>query len=218
MNFTLKLVLSFCIVIPAAIGIFRFRIIDPAYRPFIFCIWIGCCNEIISYLLMRNGHSNAINTNLYALIESLLFTLQFKRWGLFGRRKLLFISIIAFLCAAWLVENIIISAITQFDSYFLIAYSSMLCFMSIAMINRLIGTERGSLFKNPEFLICITFVIYYTFSVLSETFWIYGLGESVTFTQHIENISVVTNLVANLLYSFAIIWMPTKRRFTLPSS
>jgi len=217
MNFTLKLVLGFCIVIPTVIGLIRFRLIDRAYQPFIYCIWIGCCNEIFSYILIKGGHPNAINNNVYWLIESLLFTYQFERWGLFSRRKLLFVSIIAILCVAWLSENFIISEIEQFDSYFLIAYSSLLCFMSIALINRLISTERGSLLKNAEFVICVTFVIYYAFNVLVEVFWIYGLSGNKIFVQNVTNISVFTNLLANLLYSYAIIWMPTKRRFTLPS-
>jgi len=217
MNFTLQVVLSSCIVIPAIIGLIRFRFVDRAYQPFIYCICLGCSNEILNYILMRGKHSNAINNNIYWLIESLLFIYQFKRWGLFRGKMFLYGSIISILCVAWLAENFIISQIVEFDSYFIITYSSLLCFMSIALINRIIVTERGTLVKNAEFVICVTFVIYYAFSVFSEAFRIYGLGENREFRLNIANISMFTNLLANLLYSYAIIWMPTKRRFTLPS-
>src|SRR5436305_402363 len=115
MNYKLKILLSFCILIPAVIGLIRFRNIDSAYRPFIYCIWIGLTNEVISYILVKGRHSNVINNNIYGLIEFLLFTYQFKLWGLFRKRNILFTCIISALCLAWIFENFIISQITQFE-------------------------------------------------------------------------------------------------------
>lgn len=217
MGFTVAALLSLCIIIPAGIGLVRFSKIGPVYHPFIYCIWIGFFNELLSVIIVKTGYSNALNGNIYMLAESLLFTWQFKNWKLFGKNKVSFPFIVIIICIAWLFESVIISGITVFNSYFLITYSFILSLMSIHLLSRLILAERGNLLKNPVFLICIAFIIYYTFSVLAEAFWIYGF-QSKSFTSKVRSISLLTNLIAILLYSIAIIWMPPKQRFTLPSS
>lgn len=217
MNFTLKAVLSFCIVVPAFIGVIRFSKISPVFRPFIYCIWIGLFNELLSLTIIKSGYSNAVNLNIYLLIEALFFTWQFKNWKLLEKNKWLFLFTIGIICLTWLLMNLVIFRITRFNSYFLITYSFILSLMAITLLSRLILIERRSLLKNPIFIICIAFIIYYTFSVLSEAFWIYGLNENKNFRINVATISVITNLIANLLYSLAIIWMPNKQRFTLPS-
>jgi len=209
--------LSFCILFPALAGLIRFAKISPVFHPFIYCIWIGVFNECLSILIIKSGHSNAVNFNIYMLVESFFFLWQFKNWKFFENHKHSFSILLGVICFAWLLETVIIFKVTSFSSYFLITYSCMLSLMSINLLSRLILTERGSLLKNPVFIICIAFIIYYTFSVLSEAFWVYGLNESKDFRLNVSNISVFTNLLANLLYTFAIIWMPNKQRFSLPS-
>jgi hypothetical protein len=44
---------------------------------------VGLLNEIISFIVAQSGHSNSLNNNIYALIESLLIAWQFKEWDLF---------------------------------------------------------------------------------------------------------------------------------------
>ncbi len=83
MNFTLLVIFSFSIFIAAIIGGIRYARISAVYHPFLYCLWIGSANEILSYFLIRARHSTAINISIYILIESLLFTWQFKNWGLF---------------------------------------------------------------------------------------------------------------------------------------
>ena len=125
--------------------------------------------------------------------------------------------IVALIISAWVLENFIFFKITRYNSYFLITYSFLVSFMSISIINRLIVTERKKLVKNPIFILCVAFVVYYTFSVLSEAFWIYGIDENYGLSIKIHSISVLTNFIAILLYSVAILWMPSKQKFTLPS-
>ena len=218
MNFYESAILSLSIIIPGIIGLIRFSKINEAYHPFIYCIWIGFVNESINIILALHHYSTYITSNIYILTESVLLTWQFKRWGLFDNSRILFRLIIAILFAAWIAETLMINNIKVYASYFSIIYSSILTFLSITVINRLIVTERRSLLKNATFIICIAFVIYYTYNVLSEVFWRYGMDENVNFQNKVYEISVVTNFLSIILYSLAILWMPTKRRFTLPSS
>lgn len=162
-------------------------------------------------------YSNAVISNIYVLVESALLTWQFERWKLFEKKKFLYYGIIATFVIIWLLENLVISKITYFSSYFRIVYSFAIVMMSIITINRLIVTERKSILKNPNFIICIAFVFYYTLKIMVEAFWVYDITDK-DFTTNVYNISVITNFIANLLYTVAILWMPTKQKFTLPSS
>ena len=218
MDFTFDVLLSFCIIIPVIIGFARFSKINRAYYPFIFCILLGLVNEVLSYCLVLSGHYNTVNCNIFMLLESLLLLWQFKNWGLFQKNKILLPVIVAVLVSTWVLENFIFFKITHYSSYFLITYSFLISFMSISIINRLIITERKRLVKNPTFILCVAFVMYYMFSVLSEAFWIYGLNEKQDFSGKIHRISILTNFIAILFYTVAILWMPSKQKFTLPSS
>ena len=216
MSFLLSIFTSLSIGIAAIIAAIRFRSIHSVFRPFIYCIWLGFINEFVSIILAHVIHNNAVNSNIYVLLESLLITWQFYKWGLFGKYKTLYPSLLILLTTTWLLENFIISNILQFSSWFRVFYSMVIVLMSISELNRQIVRERGMLLKNAEAIICITFILYFTYKVLVETFWLYGLNESTTFQSSVYFILNFINLFSNLIYALAVLWIPTKRRFTLP--
>ena len=218
MNFYLRVLLSLTILFPAIIGIIRFKKINDAYYPFIIYIWVGAINELLSVILLIWRYSNIINLNVYLLIEAMLLMWQFTLWRFFGKSKILRKLLYAALLSFWLTENFLLYSITRYDSYFTIFYSTIFTFISISSINQLIVTERKSLLQNPKFIICAAFVIYFTIVILSEVFWLYGVSQSVAFSNYVISISNITNFIAIILYTLAILWMPIKHRFTLPSS
>lgn len=218
MNFYLVIAFGLSIIFPAIIGLIRYAKINEAYHPFIYYIWIGSINEIFGLIMMYTIKTNIVNLNIYLLAESLLLLWQFKRWRLFSNNSIWLKFIIASLVLVWVTENFIISSITKYDSYFCIYNETINTFMSISIINRLIATERKSLWRNPVFIICSTFVIYYSMSILTEVFWIYGLSLNEALSKNINAISISTNFISIILYTLAIIWMPIKQRFSLPAS
>lgn len=217
MKFTLVDLFSFSILIAAIIGWVRFSKINSAYYPFIYCIWVALVNEILGYFLIYNGISNAINNNVYVLIEAVLITWQFQRWGIFQRIKPVAIILIFILIISWAIEAFLIKGIKYNISYFRIGYSFAIVLMSINMLSDLITKDRKSIVKNSTFLICTGFILYFTFKVLTGVFWLYGLGQNQEFRKSIVWILIYFNLIANLIYALAVLWMPTKQRFTLPS-
>ena len=53
--FTKAAIIGFSILFSGIIGAVKFNRISKLYWPFIICIWIGCINEILSYVLaVRN--------------------------------------------------------------------------------------------------------------------------------------------------------------------
>lgn len=215
MNYFLKEGLSYAIVIPVLFGLIKLRRIDRDYLPLLIFLFLGLLAELVSTYQINRGGSNAIVSNIYVLFESLLIVWQFNKWGLFARAKGLFPFFETFFTAFWLFENFYLSSIDVFSSYFRVVYSFAIVLMSIHTINIVILNENKSILLNPSFLACIAFILYFTYKVLVEIFWLYGLNGSDQFRGHIYNIMAYVNLLANLIYAFAILWVPRKQEYIL---
>ena len=213
MNYTLIVVLGFSIIIPALIGLFRINKIDQTYFPFLICLWVGMVNEIINFILINFIHaSNSVNTNIYCLLEALLYTWLFRNFNLFLNKKAYILSVV-FISLFWLIDHLVISGIQSFNTYFTISYSLLIVFMSIIIINRLI-ISQVNLLMSPVFLICTGLIVYFAMLALTQIFWLYGLNASKAFRQNIYRIMAYVNLTVNLIFSFAILWMNRKQEFT----
>lgn len=215
MNYTLVVILSFSIAIPAVTGWVRFSRIGPAFYPFLLLLTCGFINEVVSYLLTRNGHSNAVNSNIYALMEGLLITIFFQRMRLFNKFQLFFYLISAFLTCLWITDKLIISNIHQFSSYYSLGASFVYVFMSVSMINRLTLVEQQRLARNSVFIICLSFILFFTYALLVEIFWLYGLTSSGLFRHRVYSIMTCINVGVNLIYTLSILWIPRKQEYTL---
>ena len=215
MNYNLVELLSYSIAIPALLGLVRFNKVDRAFIPFLILLWVGLSNEIINTIVISSGNSNAINSNIYILAESFLIVLFFKNLNLFGHSRRVLYFIVSALLILWISEIFIISSIRRFSSYFTITTSFVYVLMSISMINRLIVGEIKTLIRNPVFLICIGVVMFFTYALLVEIFWFYGLNSSREFRIQVYRIMTYINLAVNLIYTLAVLWIPKKREYTL---
>jgi hypothetical protein len=215
--YTLAVISSFTIAIGAIIGLVRFSKINQAYYPFVILLWIGLINESISYLLGRLGFDSQLNNNVYVLVESILITWQFKNWKVFKKSNWLFWIIVCSLLVYWVIEMFFIFGITKLEYNFRILYSFLVVLMSVNKMNDLIVRERRNILKNPIFLICIALILYFSLKVLVELFDLYGISVSYQFQVNVAYTQLYINLIANLIYALAVLWMPTKHRFSMSS-
>lgn len=193
----------------------RFKKVDRAYLPFILLLWVGLLNEIITVVSIDLFKSNAVTSNIYVLVESLLILWFFKNLRLGRKNNKRFHFVALLFIAVWITDNFFISRITRFSSYFRILYNFITVLMSIHMINRLILDERSGLIKNSVFLITIGFIVFFTYKILIEIFWVYGLNASRDFRVEVYRIMTYINLAINLIYALAVLWIPKKREYTL---
>lgn len=215
MSFELNAVFSLSISIGAIIGLVKVRIADPAYFPFLYLLWLGLLNEIASIIILKTGHPNYINYNLYSLAEAILVTWQFRRWRLFERNQRLYYLLQVLLITSWAAENFFIKKFHAFNSYFTIEHSILIVLMSIHMLNRVIFKEPGPLLRNSIFLACLGMIIYFIYAILIDAFWIYGLNQTNEFRFSVYEILSYINLLTNLLFALATIWIPMKREYLL---
>lgn len=196
-----------------------FRKIHGSYRPFLLRIVIASIAEAISSLQIKVLNTgNAVTVNIFTLVETLLWIWQFILWNPSPSNKRLCLTLMPGLTVLWLLENIVLGKIDTFSSLFAILASFVLVFLSINEINRLIAEEKRNLLKNSTFLICCGAIIFYTYRIFVEAFYLFELEQSGTFLANVFLILACVNLFVNLLFALAILWIPTRLRFTLPYS
>ena len=209
-------IIGYSIAIPAIIGLIRFSKISVAYQPFVYYCILDVLNHTLSAILIEVYHSNTINSNIFVLIEAILFLILFKNWGLFKKRMAVFYLLLAILGSVWIIDNLVWHRLNTVNSLYRIAYSFILVLLSIEQLNILISSARRNLLYNSCFLICSGIVIYYTYKATIEVFFLIQLKASNTFYSNIFIILVFVNLFVNLLFSWAVLWIPKKPKFILP--
>ena len=208
-------IIGYSIAIPAIIGLIRFSKINAVYQPFIYYCILDVLNHTLSAILIKVYHSNTINSNIFVLIEAILFLLLFKNWELFKKRIKVFYFLIALLALTWIIDNLILHRLNTVNSLYRIVYSFVLVLLSIEQLNVLISSAKRNLLYNPCFLICSGIVIYYTYKVTLEVFFLIQLKASNTFYSNIFIILIFVNLFVNLIFSWAVLWIPRKPKFIL---
>jgi hypothetical protein len=216
MDFETHVLFSFTAGIAAMIGWIRIRKTDPAFFPFILLLTIGFVTELISFAVMKKGYSNALFYNLFVLTEALLVTQLFYRLGLFQHKKAFYL-LQFFYVLFWVCEYVYRWNATVFLSFFIVLFSSILVFQAIDLMHRVLFTTPHQLYTNPVFLICMGLIVYFTYTILVEIFWFYGLNQSRVFRQRIYEVFSYINLFTNILFILATLWIPLKREYILRS-
>lgn len=217
MSYELNALFSFSVGLGAIIGWVRIKKIDPVFFPFLIWLAVSFLNELCSYYITKSGYSNIINYNIFLLFEVLVINWQFWKWKLYEKQKKLYLGVQSVIAAGWIVEVIIKGGLHQFNSYFIIISSALIVVLSINMLNKIMFKEPSFLLTNSIFLVCIGLVIYFTYSILVETFWQYGLYRSRDFRVSVYEILTYINLITNLIFGIAAIWIPMKPRYILRS-
>jgi hypothetical protein len=204
---------AYSILFPVSAALLRIARINRIFLPFLLLIFCGAANEGLSILLMKEGYTNELSINIYCLVESLLVLWLFWRLRLFTSKKQYF-SITLIFVLVWVADVFFISGINRFCSYFIMVTSFVNTLLSITLINTVIIYERRNFLRNPAFIISVCFIIYFATSFLVECFLKNSNGQDEIFLSRMQQIFDASNLLTNLLYTLAIVWMPTRLRYT----
>ena len=216
----LQFFLSLSIIFAVIIGIVRFRKMDPSYYPFIYNICLALLIEVTHQILMSNGYSHPLVAvlNVYGYLDFFLFTWLFHNWGLFNRKRSVFITVVSIFFVIWLFTNVFYSQFSRgLNIYFAIIYSFALIFFSVNTFNKVIVHERSSMSRNAQFWICLGVIIFYSFfTVLNATRFIilFKHNMSMDFWHKLHEITLFSNILVNLLYAVAVLWIPRKKKYT----
>jgi hypothetical protein len=184
------------------------------YYPFVFFIWLGFLNEILSLLMIYHYHSNTVNSNVYVLLEYMIILFQFYKWNENGIKRYYLLAAIGL--SVWITDNFIINAISENNSIFRVFYSFIIIFFSIDKVNKLLVFEYSNLLKHPMFIICTSFIFYYGFKAFVESFNMVHLGLEPNILKNLWIILYFVNGTANLFFAIAVLCIPTKVKFISP--
>jgi ABC-type taurine transport system ATPase subunit len=135
----------------------------------------------------------------------------FKEMGYFNNNLRLYLLIMVSFLLIWIIESMMQRTFSALNLRFSIFYSFIVVLKSIHTVNDLVITETQSITKSALFWICIGFIAYFSFKVLINTFWLYGLSKSKAFLLQMAYIMVYINLFTNLIYAFAVLWIPKRQ-------
>jgi small basic protein len=212
-SYVIVTICSHTAVIPAIVGVIRSRRVPGVYRPFLIVLVLGCINEIISSVLIWNGRSNAVNSNIYVLAEFLCVLLLFRNWGTHERRITFYKYAAIAVTGIWIIDNLILHSICEYNDVYRLCYSFLLVFLSVDQINHVVIMEREKITRNPKFIICNGLLLYYTFKTIVEAFFVFQVNLSILFYEQFMFILTGINVLTNGIYTTAILWMPTKRSY-----
>jgi hypothetical protein len=206
-------ILGSSVAIAAVVGLLRFSQAKKEYRLFLFIIWLGLLNHTYSLISIHYFRTNTINSNLYVLIEGLLYIWLFRSWGLFQTRKYLAPILTSVLICAWVIDNLVLHTLHTINSGYRIIHAFVMIFLAIEQLSRLITlTTQGSLFRNPMFIICCGVLIYFTYKAFVEVFFLVETNASLNFMYNIYFVFAYINCFVNLLFAWAIVWIPKKNQ------
>jgi hypothetical protein len=218
MSVELRYILSLSIIFAVIIGIVRFRKIDRAYYPFIYYVSLAVLIETAYLILMSNGMIEPIRImlNTYAFFEFGLLAWLFHAWGLFNGNRIFFISLMIGVFITWFVITLIFGTINKEPNlYFRILYSFALVLFAVSTFNKMVVNHRGKIFENAQFWICLGIIIFFTFFLLDNATKISLVKHNVSrrFRGNLQDLIMYTNVLVNLLYAVAVLWIPRKKNF-----
>lgn len=213
-GFTINILLNHSIIIAALLGMIRFKSIASDFHPFLWLIWIGVVNETLSLVFIYSFGSNAVNSNIYVLIEYGLVLFQFYRWNREYLKVCRLLAIVGLLI--WILDDCLLNNISENNSVFRIFYSVVIVLLSVMEVNRIIINERKMIMGNAIFIICVTFLVYYGCKAFVEVFNAFQMELSKQFNRSMFRILYAANLFSNIMYAISILCMPRKQEFTMP--
>lgn len=211
MSIPISSLLGLAIGIGAIGSLFRVRSTDPTFYPFYFFLWAGFIHESGDWLLVSQGYITAWNDNVYALVSVMIGIWQFWEWGLWRNRDWVYLVLLTVLGLCWLVESCIRLDERSMNSWFLLISSLSMVLMSIWWISVLFYREDGILIRNPAFLICFGFLVFYSVFILVESTWVNGLIGRPGVYRVVYSILGWVKLVTSIVFGIAVKWVPISK-------
>jgi len=204
--------LSQAIVIPIAIGAMRLKRLDKNYYPFYILLLLGLVAELASFLFInvfKIGNASVIK--VYSLLECCIIIYQLYRWQNSDRNKKLFTLLAGICIAFWVIESIFFLNINTWSPYFRVFYAFVIVLLSVNHINSMMFNDDIVLIKDPTFIICLGFIIFFLYQIIYEASYFVGAdsNNSPVITKIIVGFGYI-NFAFNMLNAIAIYFITVK--------
>jgi hypothetical protein len=210
-----KLLSYFTVLIPFLTAILVLRKITKEYYSFLYFIFlIGICDLTLAFLhsLFPKSYARAYVININILVESLILLGIYNGFSLFKNNKkqlpLLFISFII----AWTCETIFFKDFRHANTYFVFYYNFVGGMLTIKMINNVAETSKTPLHRNPKFILCAGFIVYYFGEIVPGIFLLSFFKASIFFKTQLVYITDVAVTLMYLFFTYALMLIAKEPR------
>lgn len=205
--FMFSMISALSIVLPCITGLYRCKQIRTnRYLPLLILVLTGLINESFSFIMIYWHRSNMINSNLYTLIEYILYCWLFRK--IREHSDHLFIPALLAGTLIWFTDNIILHSITTSNSLFRIVASLMIIWFAIDKLSQLIFKAATDAYKKPDLLLCFSLLAYFTFRGFLHVFKQFSFGHTQEFYIHLWMILCVLNILVNISLCITFLWIP----------
>jgi hypothetical protein len=206
MGVVINFILSEAIIIPIIVAFIRIKKIDKIYYPLLVLLLIGLLSELASFICINTFKTNAPVIKIYSLVECIIILYQLYLWKNAARYRHMFI-VLGLVCVIfWVIETIIFKNINTFSPYFRVFYAFVIVLLCINQINAMMFYQNVTLLKNPVFIICLAFIIFFLYQIIYEASYYIGSDKSEVANKIIMCFSYF-NFFINLMCAVGIYFM-----------
>jgi hypothetical protein len=212
MNILVSFLLSQSIMVPIIMGTIRIKRLGKMYSPFFLLLLLGFLAELASFIFIDAFKmSNAPVIKVYSLLECCIILYQLYQWKNSTKYLQLYISLAGICVLFWIIESIVFININTFSPYFRCFYAFIIILLSINQINAMMFNHEDALFKNPKFILCLSFIVYFLYQIIYEASYFVGSDKSIIANKIIIGFDYI-NFAVNLLYAVALFFIPANNK------
>jgi hypothetical protein len=213
MNYFLFATISaFSICLPTTTALIRCKQIPDRYQPFLLILLLGLLNEGLSFILIRLYHNNLINSNIYTLLEYLLYVWFFLKLNPLTKLSII-VSVISGILI-WVLDNLWLHSLMNSNSFFRIFASLLIIWFSIDKLSRLTFNRFTTHYKKTDLLLCFSFLAYFTFRAFIHVFKQFSTSQATNFHIDLWVLLSALNILVNISFFIAILWIPRQQPTT----
>lgn len=212
--FPIPFICSITIVPIAIIGVTKIKRVDSKYQPFLFYLFWYSIIILTSSVYAFFKIQNHFVLNINGLVVFILLSYYFRLWKYIKSNYAFYASLFLVL-VSYSYESFVLSTPFIYNTNTSMLYSFFLIIFSIASINQIVINSQVFLLKNPKFLISAGLLFYYCFNFVITAFGSFRLGYSSNFLTNLYIIEIIADVIKNIFFFLAIIWIPRKRKFSL---
>ena len=212
--------MSGILLIPFCVALFRWRRTEKTYYPFYILLTLGVIQETVSFWMIHWLHrTNAPSVNIYGFLECSVIFWQFYCWNgfrSFGSPLTWLYALQAGSFGLWAVCNLLFFHLDDFVfPFYRILYPFVIVLLSVNEINLMITHDNRNLYRNPRFVICLGFIVFFLYQILYEgAFLVGGTDKTEVVPSEIIKLFNYVNAFVNGLYLIATLLVPRKRSST----
>ena len=182
--------------------------------PFLLFAIVGILNDIVSEISIITYQTNAINSNIYVLLSSILITRQIQIWNTNKSINFTYLFCYIAIILVWSVENLMLSNLLTFNILNRIIIYSIIISICCKLLTPLSIWSQNENRQDLIFIITVILIIKYSIYVVSEIMWLNATTFSLDFRLFIFNVMVLSNPIINLMMAITILWVPRRLNIT----